>query len=158
RSSGEGADYTDNVPSQCLHPVGHWYEVPNLLRNGVLTRLMQDRPALKHLLLHNIDTLGANADPALLGLHLEEKACLSFEVIARRIEDRGGGLALVNGRPRLVEGLALPREEIEFGLSYYNSMTTWIDISKLLSAFELTVKDLSDSAKVAGAIRQLAAK
>ena len=21
---------------QCLHPVGHWYEVPNLLRNGTL--------------------------------------------------------------------------------------------------------------------------
>jgi len=30
RSSGEASDYTDNVPVQCLHPVGHWYEVPNL--------------------------------------------------------------------------------------------------------------------------------
>jgi hypothetical protein len=26
-SAGEGADYTDNVPMQCLHPVGHWYEI-----------------------------------------------------------------------------------------------------------------------------------
>ena len=34
--SGEGSNYTDNLPSQCLHPVGHWYEVPNLFRNGVL--------------------------------------------------------------------------------------------------------------------------
>ena len=32
--AGEGTDYTDNLPMQCLHPVGHWYEVPNLLRNG----------------------------------------------------------------------------------------------------------------------------
>ena len=31
---GEGSDYTDNLPQQCLHPVGHWYEVPNLLLNG----------------------------------------------------------------------------------------------------------------------------
>ena len=23
-SAGEGSDYTDNLPSQCLHPVGHW--------------------------------------------------------------------------------------------------------------------------------------
>jgi hypothetical protein len=36
QSTGEAADYTDNLPLQCLHPVGHWYEVPNLLRNGTL--------------------------------------------------------------------------------------------------------------------------
>ncbi|HMJ91095.1 MAG TPA: hypothetical protein VK530_14830, partial [Candidatus Acidoferrum sp.] len=64
RSAGEGTDYTDNVPLQCLHPVGHWYEVPNLLRNGVLLRLIEERPQLQHLLLHNIDTVGANVDPA----------------------------------------------------------------------------------------------
>ena len=68
RQMGEGDDYTDNVPMQCLHPVGHWYEVPNMLRNGTLARLIQDRPNLKYLMVHNIDTLGANADPALLGL------------------------------------------------------------------------------------------
>ena len=34
--AGEGSDYTDNVPSQCMHPVGHWYEIPNMLRNGML--------------------------------------------------------------------------------------------------------------------------
>ena len=39
RRAGEGGDYTDNVPLQCLHPVGHWYEVPNMLRNGMLARL-----------------------------------------------------------------------------------------------------------------------
>ncbi len=36
QQAGEGSDYTDNLPAQCLHPVGHWYEAPNLLRNGVL--------------------------------------------------------------------------------------------------------------------------
>jgi len=25
---------------QCLHPTGHWYEIPNMLRNGVLERLL----------------------------------------------------------------------------------------------------------------------
>ncbi len=34
KQAGEGSDYTDNLPMQCLHPVGHWYEVPNLMRNG----------------------------------------------------------------------------------------------------------------------------
>ena len=75
-------------------------------------------------MVHNIDTLGANADPALLGYHIDQGAGLTTEVIPRRIEDRGGGLARFNGRVRLIEGLALPREEIEFDLSYYNSSTT----------------------------------
>ena len=33
--SGEGTNYSDNLPLQCLHPVGHWYEILNLFRNGV---------------------------------------------------------------------------------------------------------------------------
>jgi hypothetical protein len=158
RNTGEAADYTDNVPLQCLHPVGHWYEIPNLFRNGVLARLLMERPQLKYLLLHNIDTLGAGVDPGLLGLHIESGACLTFEVVTRRLEDRGGGLARVNGRVRLVEGLAMPREEDEFALTYYNSNTCWIDLDKLLAAFGLTREYLGDEAKVANGIRALAAK
>ena len=158
RLAGEGSDYTDNLPEQCLHPVGHWYEVPNLLRNGVLRRLLAARPALQALMLHNIDTVGADLDPALLAHHLRSGACLTFEVIPRRVEDRGGGLARVNGRPRLVEGLALPREEQEFDLSYYNSMTTWIHIDRLLAAFGLVRSDLDDDGRVAAAVRDLASR
>ena len=158
KQAGEASDYTDNVPSQCLHPVGHWYEIPNLLRNGVLLQLLRARPNLKYLMLHNIDTLGANVDPALLGLHIDGGACLSFEMITRRIEDRGGGLARVNGRVRILEGLSLPREEDEFNLSYYNSLTTWINLEKLLAAFELSKSDLENSEKVSAAIRKLAAR
>jgi hypothetical protein len=158
RTTGEASDYTDNIPLQCLHPVGHWYEIPNLFRNGILARLLAERPQLKYLLLHNIDTLGASVDPALLGLHIESGACLTFEVITRRLEDRGGGLARVNGRVRLVEGLAMPREEDEFALTYYNSNTCWIDLDKLLAAFGLSRGDLADEAKVANGIRALAAK
>jgi hypothetical protein len=156
--AGEGSDYTDNVPLQCLHPVGHWFEIPNLLRNGTLARLLEQRPNLKHLMLHNIDTVGADVDPAMLGLHITLGGGLSFEVITRRIEDRGGGLARVNGQPRIVEGLAMPREEEEFTLSYYNSMTSWINLDKLLAVFQLTRADLADAGKVAAAVRALAAK
>ena len=147
RQMGEAEDYTDNLPMQCLHPVGHWYEIPNMLRNGTFRRLLETQPAVTQLLLHNIDTLGASVDPALLGRHMASGACLTFEVIGRRLEDRGGGLARVNGKPRLVEGLAMPSEQAEFGLSYYNSMTTWIDVDKLLKAFGLTRDELSNPAE-----------
>ena len=158
RGAGEGGDYTDNLPAQCLHPVGHWFEVPNLLRNGVLARLLAERPQVRHLLLHNIDTLGANADAALFGLHLAQDSCLTFEVITRRLEDRGGGLARVNGLPRLVEGLAMPREEDEFQLRYYNSNTCWINIDHLLKVFGLRRADLADADRCAAAVRTLAAR
>ncbi len=156
---GEGSNYTDNLPLQCLHPVGHWYEVPNLFRNGVLVRLLEERPNLKYLMIHNIDTLGADVDPALLGYHIDQGAALTTEVITRRLEDRGGGLARLDGHLRLIEGLALPREEIEFELSYYNSSTTWVDIDQILAVFSLTRADLDrDAGKVATAVRTLAAR
>lgn len=158
RGAGEGRDYTDNLPLQCLHPVGHWYEIPNLLLNGTLQRLLRETPDLNYLLLHNIDTLGADLDPRLLGQHIRGGAALSFEVITRRLEDRGGGLARIDGRVRLVEGLAMPREEDEFGLSFYNSMTTWITIDPLLAAFGLTRADLDNAEKVAAGVRKLAAR
>ncbi len=158
QSMGEGRDYTDNLPLQCLHPVGHWFEIPNMLRNGVLASLLDERPQLRYLMLHNIDTLGADLDPALLALHHEGGSCLSFEVIARRIDDRGGGLARIDGDLRLIEGLAMPREEAEFGLSYYNTLTTWIDIDRLLTIFGLTRAELHDSEKVGLAIRSVAAR
>ncbi|MBN1888060.1 MAG: UTP--glucose-1-phosphate uridylyltransferase, partial [Thermoflexales bacterium] len=157
-SCGEGSDYTDNLPLQCLHPVGHWYEVPNLFRNGVLAQLLDEHPKLKYLMVHNIDTLGADVDPALLGYHIAQGATWTSEVITRRIEDRGGGLACINGRQRLIEGLALPREEIEFQLSYYNTSTSWVDIDKLLALFKLSRAELGCSETVAAAIRGLAAR
>jgi hypothetical protein len=153
---GEGSNYTDNLPPQCLHPVGHWYEAPNLFRNGVLRRLLDARPGLRYLMIHNVDTLGADVDPAVLGWFAASGAALAMEVITRHVEDRGGGLARVNGRPRLVEGLAFPNEEIESSLSWYNSATCWVEIDGLLAAFGLDRAALADDARVAAAVRGLA--
>jgi hypothetical protein len=158
KAAGEGSDYTDNEPLQCLHPVGHWYEVPNMLRNGTLAALLRARPQLKHLLVHNIDTLGASLDPGLLGQHIASGKPLTFEVIGRRIDDRGGGLARVDGKVRIIEGLAMPREEEEFNLSYYNSLTTWVDIDGMLKLFGLTRHELNDTGKVTAAVNRMAAR
>ncbi len=156
--AGEGSDYTDNVPLQCIHPVGHWYEIPNMLKNGVLARLLADHPGLQYLMVHNIDALGTDVDPAIVGLVMRLGGAFTAEVIPRAIDDRGGGLARVNGRPRLLEGLALPREEAEFGLSYYNSNTSWLHIDRLLAVFGLTREDLTDEEKITAGIRAVAGR
>ena len=114
---------------------------------------------MKYLMVHNIDTTGRDVDPALLGYHITAGAALTTEVIARHVEDRGGGLARVDGRVRLVEGLALPDDEIESRLSYYNSATYWIDIDQLLAVFGLTPRTIcARCEKVTDAVRTLAAR
>jgi hypothetical protein len=158
KSTGEGSDYTANVPLQCLHPVGHWYEITNMLRNGTLLRLLEMRPQLGYLMVHNVDTAGANVDPSILGYHMQSGAALTTEVIARHLEDRGGGLARVDGRARLIEGLALPNEEMESRLRYYNSATYWIEIDGILKVFGLTREALNDEARIDEAVRVMAAQ
>ncbi len=156
--AGEGSDYTDNLPSQCLHPVGHWYEFPNMLLNGVLRKLLAEHPNVQHIQLLNVDTLGANLDAELLGAHIHSGAALTVEVMSRAVEDRGGGLSKVNGRIRLVEGLALPDESIEYRLSYYNSGTMWMDVGQVLAVFGLTRETLGDTERVSQAVRETAAR
>jgi hypothetical protein len=138
--------------------VGHWYELPNLLRSGVLSQLLAERPKLRHLLVHNIDTAGVDVDTGLLGYHMEQGAAMTAEVIERHVEDRGGGLAVVDGRLRLVEGMALPNEETESRLSCYNSATYWIDIDRMLQVFGLNRGQLADAAGVAVAVNAVAAR
>jgi hypothetical protein len=156
RQTGEASDYTDNLAAQCIHPVGHWYELPNLLRNGTLRQMLVERPTLEYLFLHNIDTLGASPAAELLGQHIASGAGMTVEVIVRQYDDHGGGLALVNGKPRLVEGLCLPSEEIEFGLRYYNTGSYWITIDALLGVFGLTREQLVSDEVVAAAVRRTA--
>ncbi len=156
QDQGEGRDYTDNLASQCMHPIGHWYEFANLLRNGTLNRLIKSNPNLNYLYMHNVDTMGANLDPSLLGFHIEQNAALTFEVIPRWFDDQGGGLAKVNGRVRLLEGLAIPNEADEFKLSYYNTNSNWIHLDQLLALFDLTRSDLENEKRVTEAVREIA--
>ena len=59
----------------------------------------------------------------------------------------------------MLEGLAQPREDTEFRLRYYNSLTTWVEIDGLLTAFGLTRQDLAGNLEgVARAVRAMAAR
>jgi hypothetical protein len=54
--------------------------------------------------------------------------------------------------------MALPDDQLEFGLSYYNSNTMWIDIDKLLTAFGLSREDLDSEKETTAAVRRLAGR
>jgi UDP-N-acetylglucosamine pyrophosphorylase len=160
KAKGEGNDYVDNLAEQRISPLGHWFEVANMLRNGTMSRLLQENPKVEHILLHNVDTLGADIDPAALNYHIKSDNALTFEVIPRHIDDKGGGLAKINGKIRLLEGLAQPHENDELNLSYYNTLTTWISIDKLLAVFGLTRNSIHTKTEeeLAESVRNIAKK
>jgi hypothetical protein len=58
----------------------------------------------------------------------------------------------------MVEGLALPREEDEFTLSYYSTNSCWVDIDRLLALLGLTRNQLADAERTAAAVRGMAAR
>ena len=65
RTTGEGTDYRDNLPLQCMHPVGHWYEIPNLLRNGFSLAYLMSIP-IWNTFWSTISILGTDLSPSLL--------------------------------------------------------------------------------------------
>jgi hypothetical protein len=120
--------------------------------------MLAERPGLRYLMMHNVDTVGANLDSGILGWHIARRAAMTIEVVTRRIEDHGGGLASLDGHVRLIEGMAMPSEEAEFQLSYYNSNTFWIDIDALLHIFGLDRQSLDNAERVATSVRAMAAR
>jgi len=54
--------------------------------------------------------------------------------------------------------MAMSNERDEFGLTFYSSMTTWIDIDQLLACFRLDRAKLANSEWVDQSVRAMAAK
>ena len=100
RQAGEGSDYTDNVPAPVPAPGRPLVRgAEPAAQRRAAPACCAERPQLQYLLVHNIDTLGADLDPALLGLHIAPGRRLTFEVIRpahRRPRRRAGP----RGRPR----------------------------------------------------------
>ncbi len=137
RERGPGTDFADGPVRQRFHPPGHWYEIPNLLRNGTLGRMLEENPDLAYLLVHNADTLGATLDPLVLGAHIFSRRTINFEIIPRTFADRGGFPARVDGKCRILEAGALPREEDEFRFTRYNTLTSWISLEGFFAFLHL---------------------
>ena len=112
-----------------------------------------------------LDTLAAGEIPHEYGVELKFlwRFALRLQAGRGKADAEGDQRAeynfyVENGRVRIVEGLAMPREEEEFNLSFYNSLTTWVSVDALVGHFGLTRGDLADVAKVADAVGRCAAR
>ncbi len=125
---GEGSDYKsaqNDYAKLCHNPPGHLFELVNVLR------LVKSKfPEISTLLVHNCDTTGAGIAPELLRKHRSSGAAVTIEVIPAKFGSGGGGLALVNGQRRIVEGIALD-DMTGQNLSFMSTNTMWIEVAQM---------------------------
>jgi UTP--glucose-1-phosphate uridylyltransferase len=108
---------------------GHGDTLGRVRGCGVLARL-QTR-GVEHILVSNVDNVGASLDPMILGAHLEAVARgaeVSVEVVRRARGDAGGCVAMLpdTGRPAIIEGFRLPEETDLADYPHFNTNTLWL--------------------------------
>jgi UTP--glucose-1-phosphate uridylyltransferase len=116
---------------------GHGDALLRLRASGVLRELRQ--AGVEHLLVSNVDNLGAELDPILLGGHIEaidSGAHMSVEVV-RREGDKGGCVAVIAGRAVIVEGFRMPPDVDLDHYPQFNTNTLWFWLSAIDRDFDL---------------------
>ena len=131
-------DGANKLPDSLLYSApGHGDTLLRLRASGVLRELRQS--GVEHMIVSNVDNLGAELEPILLGGHIQAVdagAHMSVEVV-RREGDRGGCIAVVNGRPVIVEGFRLPDGTNLDHYPQFNTNTLWFWLSAIDRDFDL---------------------
>jgi UTP--glucose-1-phosphate uridylyltransferase len=118
---------------------GHGDTLLRLRESGTLDWLTSR--GVRHLMISNVDNLGATLDPIILGAHLQavESGCaLSVEAVERRRGDTGGCVGLVEGRAQIIEGFRLPPGVDIAEYPLFNTNTLWATIEALRQPYPLT--------------------
>jgi UTP--glucose-1-phosphate uridylyltransferase len=89
-----------------LYAPGHGDFPASLRRSGQLARLVER--GVETLVLSNIDNLGAELDPLVIGFHLARGRALTAELAETLPGDVGGAPAFVGDRLQIVEGFRFP--------------------------------------------------
>jgi UTP--glucose-1-phosphate uridylyltransferase len=106
RLTPRGEAMQDDEGRVSLYAPGHGDFPDALVTSGLAARLAER--GVEHVLLSNIDNLGAELDPVLIGLHLARGRALTAELAPTAPGDVGGAPAFVEGRLEMVEGFRFP--------------------------------------------------
>jgi len=107
------------------------------IRDSGRLRELKER-GVRALTLSNVDNLGAEPDPMIVGYHLARGVALTVELADARGDDVGGAPALVEGRVRIVEGFCFP-EGFDFTqIQYINTNTFVLSLSALGKDYPLS--------------------
>lgn len=109
-----------------LYPLGHGDVGPALVESKVL----DDNPQVKHIVVCNVDNVLASPDPGIIGHHVRSGRKVTCELVERKRGDRGGVLACVNNQLQIAEDFRLPDGFANDAL-YHNTNTMVIDTDVL---------------------------
>lgn len=124
-----------DLPATALYSApGHGDTLGRLRGSGVLRKLRER--GVEHILVSNVDNVGASLDPFILGAHIEkvdQGAGISVEVVRRVDGDAGGCIAQLpsNGRPAIIEGFRLPEGTDLADYPHFNTNTLWLCASSV---------------------------
>ena len=119
---------------------GHGDTLGRLRGSGSLGRLRAR--GVEHILVSNVDNLGASLDPVVLGAHLEAVeggAGVSVEVVRRNPGDAGGCVAVLeDGTAAIVEAFRLPESVDLADYPHFNTNTLWLSAEAVDREIPLT--------------------
>lgn len=115
--------------TQLYSAPGHGDTLGRLRSSGVLGRLMAR--GVDHLLVSNVDNVGASLDPVVLGAHLEaveQGHGISVEVVRRAEGDAGGCIGVLPGTDKtaIIEAFRLPEGADLSDYPHFNTNTLWL--------------------------------
>ena len=121
-----GADALDDT--DLYSAPGHGDTLGRLRESGVRSRLLAR--GVEHVLVSNVDNLGASLDPVVVGAHLQAVdggASMSVEVVRREAGDAGGCVAVLDdGTAAIVEAFRLPEGVDLAHYPHFNTNTLWL--------------------------------
>jgi UTP--glucose-1-phosphate uridylyltransferase len=123
----------DGRPS--LYAPGHGDFLTAFRHSGVL-ELLRGR-GVRHVMVSNVDNLGARIDPAVLGMHVLAGRPVTAEV-AEKGGELGGAPVRVDGRPMLLEAPRFPPDFDQDRIPVFNVNTVTLDLDVLARDYELT--------------------
>ena len=119
---------------------GHGDTLGRLRASGVLARLLAR--GVEHVLVSNVDNLGAWLDPVVAGAHLEAAEAgtgVTVEVVRREAGDAGGCVAeLPGGGPAIIEAFRLPEGTDLVDYPHFNTNTLWLSLEAVDRDIPLT--------------------
>lgn len=131
----DGELFRDASGAVSLYGPGHGDLLEAIRVSGALAELRER--GVRHLMVSNVDNLGARIDPVVIGAHVLSGRPLTLELAAKE-GDTGGAPVRVDGRPTVLEGLRFPRGFDHDAIPVINTNTATIDLDALDHPVELT--------------------
>ncbi len=132
----DGTHFVEPDDSVSRSPTGHGDLAHALQRAGLLSSFRASGG--NYLFISNIDNVGANLDPRIVGLHIAKNRELTCEVVDKLAGDAGGTPAVVDGKLQIVEAFRFPPSFDHRTIPYFSTNTFVASATALEASHPLT--------------------